>query len=86
MLNLGAVIKKTPLTEQFDWDDFREEYAECKVVLTMAKRGGEALISTVDRPLAPQSGWSVISMSWSRIRTGTVHRARATCDPSARSS
>ena len=62
MLNLGAVIKKTPLTEQFDWDDFREEYAECKVVLMMATRGGEALISTVDRPLAPQSGWSVISM------------------------
>lgn len=59
MLNLGASIKQTALTEQFDWDDFRERYADSKVVLMLATRGEEAIVATVDRPLAPQPGWSV---------------------------
>jgi NhaP-type Na+/H+ or K+/H+ antiporter len=62
MLNLGAVIKKTPLTEQFDWEDFRQEYSGSRVVPLMATRGEQAQISTVDRPFTPQIGWSVISL------------------------
>lgn len=62
MLNLGASIKRTALTEQFGWDAFRAEYANSKVVVMMAARGEEVLISTVDRPLTPQVGWTVISM------------------------
>lgn len=62
MLNLGAVVKKTALTNQFNWDDFRQEYANSKVVLLMATRGKEALISTIERPIVPQVGWTVISL------------------------
>ena len=62
MLNMGAVVKKTALTDQFGWDDFRQEYAESKVVLLLATRREEALICTVDRPIVPQAGWTVISL------------------------
>ncbi len=62
MLSLGAVIKKTALTEQFGWPQFKEEYEESKVVPFMLTRGSEAVIATVDRPLEPQVGWTVVSL------------------------
>ncbi|MFN2203824.1 MAG: cation:proton antiporter [Caldilineaceae bacterium] len=62
MLNLGGVLKKTPLTQQFDWDDFRKQYEGSKVVLMMAIRGDEILVSTVDNVLVPEAGWTLISL------------------------
>jgi Trk K+ transport system NAD-binding subunit len=58
----GAVIKQTPLTEQFTWEDFQEEYADSTVVPLMVLQDKEAVLFTVDRPVQPQAGWTLISV------------------------
>lgn len=57
----GAVIKSTPLTEQFPYSDYRKRYGSQFVPL-MAFRGKTVIIGTVSSPLEPQPGWTLISL------------------------
>ncbi len=62
MLDRGGVIKRTPLTEQFTWQQFQKEYADSETLLLMALQGKQLLVSTSDRPLQPQPGWTVVNL------------------------
>ncbi len=62
MLNSGATIKMTPLTEQFTFQAFRNEYQAQDFLLLMAIQGKRVLISTVDAPLEPEPGWTLITL------------------------
>ena len=54
-------IKITPLTEQFKWDDFCQKHGD-KVLPLMAIRKSAVVVATVNFPLTPQAGWSVVSL------------------------
>ncbi|MBP8292144.1 MAG: cation:proton antiporter, partial [Caldilineaceae bacterium] len=60
-LESGGQIKITPLTEQFTWDDFRQKHGD-KVLPLMAIRKSAVVVATVNFPLTPQAGWSVVSL------------------------
>jgi NhaP-type Na+/H+ or K+/H+ antiporter len=60
-LESGGQIKITPLTEQFAWNDFRQKHGD-KVLPLMAIRKRAVVVATVNFPLTPQAGWSVVSL------------------------
>ncbi len=60
-LENGAVIKTTPITDKFTPDDFRRLNGADPLILA-AYRGKEIVISTLDRPVTPQIGWTLISL------------------------
>ena len=60
-LESGGQIKITPLTEQFTWDDFCQKHGD-KVLPLMAIRKSAVVVATVNFPLTPQAGWSVVSL------------------------
>jgi len=79
MFDEGAVIKKTPLTNQFTFADFEKEY-EGEYLLLMTIRNQQLQIATVDQPLEPQPGWTIISLSFDRDKVGTEKRDRDRTD------
>lgn len=68
LLEEGAVIKKTPLTPQFTFDNFREQYQDAVVVPLMLIRGKKVEVWTAQRPPQPQPGWSLVSL----VRNGAA--------------
>ena len=60
-LENGAVIKTTPITDKFTPDDFKRLNGAEPLILA-AYRGKEIVISTLDRPVTPQTGWTIISL------------------------
>ena len=63
MMEGGATIKSTPLTEQFQYIDYRAEYKDQFVPL-MTIRGKTVTIATADTPLEPQPGWTIVSLAY----------------------
>ncbi|HEX6386950.1 MAG TPA: cation:proton antiporter [Anaerolineae bacterium] len=61
MLHEGAAIKKTKLTEQFTYDDYRAQYGRNFVPLLFF-RGRKVRVLTVDAPFNPQPGWTLVSL------------------------
>jgi NhaP-type Na+/H+ or K+/H+ antiporter len=61
LLSDGAQVKRTALTEQFTYEDFRELYSDNHLVL-LAIQGRTVNIATVDAQLEPQPGWTLISL------------------------
>ena len=59
----GAVVKKTPLTENFTYEDFAHQH-EDQFIPLMLLRGADSsvTIATVDDELRPQAGFSLISL------------------------
>lgn len=57
----GAVIKKTLLTEQFTYADYRLQY-NGRFVPLIAFKGSQVLVATLDTPLNPLPGWTVVSL------------------------
>lgn len=58
----GARFKTTNLTESFTFDDFIAKYGEQTVVLCVIKDDGSLRINTVDDPLVPMAGQTIVSM------------------------
>lgn len=57
----GATVKITQFTEKFTLDDFQRIYGVDALIL-LAFRNKEVLVSTVEEPVIPQPGWSLISI------------------------
>ncbi len=62
LIEAGAVVKKTPLTQQFDFQSFKAQYAQSEMVPLMAIRGKKVVVGTVEKPLQPSPGWTVLSL------------------------
>lgn len=60
-LHAGAMIKVTPMTDQYTFTDFRQRYGDNALPLMM-QRGRQLVLSTVNRPVTPQAGWNLISL------------------------
>ncbi len=60
-LEAAGQIKLTPLTEAFTWNDFRQRHGD-GVMPLMAIYKGNVTVATVDFPLAPQAGGSLVCL------------------------
>ncbi len=58
----GARVKVTRLTDEFTFADFQARYGESAIVLFVKTASDELRIPTVNVPLEPQSGQSVIAL------------------------
>jgi NhaP-type Na+/H+ or K+/H+ antiporter len=58
----GAVIKVNRLTDEFDFDAFKELYGESAIPMFAIRESGEVLIMTVQSPPTPKSGHTLISL------------------------
>jgi hypothetical protein len=61
MLHEGAEIKRTNLTEQFNYEDYRSEY-EGNFVPLLIFRDKQVRVVTADDPFNPQPGWTLVSL------------------------
>ncbi len=61
MIAAGATVKQTPITEQFDYTAFREQYPNDRIEM-MAVNGSQVQVAAVDQPLSIQPGWTLISL------------------------
>ncbi len=60
--NSGAVIKKTPLTDEFDYKSFRSLYGDTAIPLFLVKETGDLVVFATDNPPSPQPGHYLISL------------------------
>jgi len=58
LMEQGAVIKATLLTEKFTCDEYRRVWGEYALPL-LAFRGKKVIIATTDEPFQPEPGWNV---------------------------
>jgi hypothetical protein len=56
----GAIIKKTLLTNEFTYDDFRARYGSDAIPLFILSDRGELMIVTADSNVSPSPGQTVI--------------------------
>jgi len=61
-LAAGAVVKATGLSDEFDYQAFRNLYGDSAVVLFAVEESGELTVSTVDNPVTPRPGQTLISL------------------------
>ena len=58
----GAVVKKTLITNEFDYDDFKARYGDTALPLFVITESDELRIATVADPLEPKRGQTLISI------------------------
>ncbi|PHQ35883.1 cation:proton antiporter [Rhodopirellula bahusiensis] len=58
----GATLKTTKLTESFSFADFQEKYGEVTTVLCAITSEGALNINTVDAPLVPAAGQTILAL------------------------
>ena len=58
----GASLKTTKLTESFSFADFQEKYGEVTTVLCAITSEGGLNINTVDAPLVPAAGQTILAL------------------------
>lgn len=58
----GAVIRKTRLTENFDYQAYRQQYGDRAIVLFMIEPNGDLHCVTTDKKLTPKAGWTVLAL------------------------
>ena len=58
----GAVIKKTPLGEEFGYDEFKEHYGENAIPLLSIDENRKLRMFTTNDPPKPQPGHLLISL------------------------
>ncbi len=80
----GAVVKKTPLTENFTYEDFARQH-DNQFVPLMLLRGvdSHATIATVEDELRPQAGFSLISLLLNPLDEAEAAPASAVARPQA---
>jgi len=68
----GAIVKKTPITEEFTVDDFFSMYGTEALPLFIINESGELRIWTADDPLTPKAGQDLISLVSPREKNAKV--------------
>jgi NhaP-type Na+/H+ or K+/H+ antiporter len=58
----GAVLKKTGLTEEFDFDAFKARYGETAVPLFLINEDKKLQVFTAEKPPSPKPGQTLISL------------------------
>jgi hypothetical protein len=58
----GAVLKKTELTQEFDYDAFKAYYGDTAIPLFLIDQNNKLVIFTVDSQLKPKPGQKIISL------------------------
>jgi NhaP-type Na+/H+ or K+/H+ antiporter len=58
----GAVVKTTPLTEEFTYKSFRARYGDTAAVLFVVTVAGRLSVVTADQPIDPKPGDTLISL------------------------
>ncbi len=58
----GASLKKTPLTDEFNYDSFQSLYGEKALPLFIIKENGELVVLALDNTPTPLPGQSLISL------------------------
>jgi len=58
----GATVRTTELTEEFDYDAFKEYYGESALPLFLIDQGGKMTVFTADNPPKPKPGQKLISI------------------------
>ncbi len=61
-INSGAQIKRTAINEEFSFADFRSRYGESLIVLFVVTETGQLDIATVEVPLEPTAGQTVVAL------------------------
>ena len=59
---LGAVFKRTPLTDEFTYEDYLQRYQDAPILFCVVKEDGTLLINTVDDPLEPAPGQTILAL------------------------
>ena len=62
-LAAGAIIKETPLTEEFDFAAYRQYYGKSAIPLFFIDEKQDLHIFTEDTRLEPQPGGRIISLA-----------------------
>lgn len=62
MFEKGYVIKKTPLTDEFDFSSFREYYGDSALPLFLIRENKDLVVFATDNPPAPQPGHQIIAL------------------------
>jgi NhaP-type Na+/H+ or K+/H+ antiporter len=70
----GAIVKKTKLTEEFTWQDFREHYGPSAVLLFVIAGKNNLQISTAEQPLEPKPGQTVVALVDAQDELAAVKR------------
>jgi NhaP-type Na+/H+ or K+/H+ antiporter len=71
MLMEGAAIKKTSLSEEFNYEDFRQMYGQAAVVLFLIDGKGNLRICAADEPISPESGDTLLALVPRKPQDGT---------------
>jgi len=58
----GFITKKTPITEEFTFERFKEMYGDSAIPLAVIRESGNLGVFTVDSPLVPKAGETIISL------------------------
>ncbi len=58
----GAEIKKTQLSEEFDFDAFKEKYTDISIPLFAVDNKEKLQIFSADKEIKPEAGWNIISL------------------------
>ena len=58
----GAVVKKTGLSEEFDYSDFGDLYGESALVLFVIDESGKLIVRTTESTTEPRPGQTLISL------------------------
>jgi hypothetical protein len=62
LLEHGATMKQTTLTEQFTFEDYRAQYSD-DFLLLMTIRDGVATVSADDNAIEPEPGTTILSLA-----------------------
>ncbi|MGE0434165.1 MAG: cation:proton antiporter, partial [Planctomycetota bacterium] len=58
----GGVIRATPMSDEFDFQDFLQQYADKALPLALIKENGDLVIWTAESPPSPKSGQKVLAL------------------------
>ncbi|MCB1128500.1 MAG: hypothetical protein KDM81_18535, partial [Verrucomicrobiae bacterium] len=58
----GAAIKKTKLSKEFDYADFRQRHGDGAVPLYVLSGKGQVQFATLDKPRHPTAGQTLVSL------------------------
>ncbi len=72
-LNKGMVIKKTPLTKEFDYDAFRTLYGSEAIVLFVINQNGDITPLSTKNPAVPRADQTLISLVDPKVESPEKH-------------
>ncbi|MDZ4020434.1 cation:proton antiporter [Pseudomonas sichuanensis] len=62
LLNQGAELYSTTLTEAFNWDAYRQLHGERATLMFARDNHGWVHVATPEHPLQPQPGWTLLAL------------------------